>query len=102
MSSFFTAVIQDKPFCFGPSLAMLLALHIESDKMCAKHLLDDYYQSLCEHVKDYPYEEFINDYKISIAENMFFAINLINNGIFDFNMRDKAIKAYEMFVIEDK
>ena len=83
-------------------LAMLLALHIESDKMSAKPLLDNYYQSLCEHVKNYPYEEFINDYKISIAENMFFTIKLINNGIFDFNMRDKAIKAYETFVIDDK
>lgn len=82
-------------------LAMLVALHIESDKMCAKPLLEYYYQSLCEHVKDYPYEEFINDYKISIAENMFFTIKLINNGIFDFNMRDKAIKAYETFVMED-
>lgn len=83
-------------------LAMLLALHIESDKMYAKPLLDYYYQCLCEQVKDYPYEEFINDYKISIAENMFFTIRLINNGIFDFSMRDNAIKAYETFVIEDK
>lgn len=83
-------------------LAMLLALHIEPDKMCAKPLLDYYYQCLCEQVKDYPYEEFINDYKISVAENMFFTIRLINNGIFDFNMRDKAIKAYEMLVIEDE
>lgn len=83
-------------------LAMLLALHIESDKMSAKPLLDYYYQCLCEQVKDYSYEEFFNDYKISVAENMFFTIKLINNGIFDFNMRDKAIKAYETFVIEDK
>lgn len=83
-------------------LAMLLALHIESDKMYAKPLLDYYYQCLCKQVKDYPYEEFINDYKISIAENMFFTIRLINNGIFDFSMRDNAIKAYETFVIEDK
>jgi len=83
-------------------LAMLLALHIESDKMCAKPLLEYYYQCLCEQVKDYPYEEFINDYKISIAENMFFTIRLINNGIYDFNMRDNAIKAYETFVIDDK
>lgn len=79
-------------------LAMLLALHIKSDN--SKPLLDFYYQSLCEQVKDYSYEEFINDYKISIAENMFFTIKLINNGIFDFNMRDKAIKAYETFFIE--
>lgn len=83
-------------------LAMLLALHIESDKMCAKPLLDYYYQCLCEQVKDYSYEDFMNDYKISVAENMFFTIKLINNGIFDFNMRDKAIEAFETFVIEDK
>lgn len=83
-------------------LAMLLALHIESDKICAKPLLDYYYQCLCEQVKDYSYEDFINDYKISVAENMFFTINLINNGIFDFYMRDKAIKAFETFVIEAK
>lgn len=83
-------------------LAMLLALHIESDKTSAKPMLDYYYQCLCEQVKDYPYEEFINDYKISVAENMFFTIRLINNGIFDFNMRDNAIKAYETLVMEDK
>lgn len=83
-------------------LAMLLALHIESDKICAKPLLDYYYQCLCEQVKDYSYEDFINDYKISVAENMFFTIKLINNGIFDFYMRDKAIKAFETFVIEAK
>ena len=82
-------------------LAMLLALHIESDKRCAKPLLDYYYQCLCEQVKDYTYEEFIKDYKISIAEHMFFTIKLINNGIFDFSMRDKAIKAFETFILED-
>ena len=83
-------------------LAMLLALHIESDKMLVKPLLDYYYKCLCKQVKDYSYEEFINDYKISVAEHMFFTIKLINNGIYDFNMRDKAIKAFETFVIEDK
>jgi len=83
-------------------LAMLLALHIESDKTRAKPLLDYYYQCLCEKVKDYPYEEFIKDYKIAIAENMFFTIKLMNNGIFDFTMRDNAIKAFETFVMDDK
>ena len=82
-------------------LAMLLALHIESDKMLVKPLLDYYYKCLCKQVKDYSYEEFINDYKISVAEHMFFTIKLINNGIYDFNMRDKAIKAFETFVIEE-
>ncbi|MDF2543381.1 MAG: transcriptional regulator [Herbinix sp.] len=82
-------------------LAMLLALHIEADKMKAIPLLDYYYQCLCEKVKDYPYEVFINDYKISIAENMFFTLRLINKGIYDFTMRDKAIKAFETFVLDD-
>jgi transcriptional regulator with XRE-family HTH domain len=83
-------------------LAMLLALHMESDKAKAKPLLDYYYQCLSEKVKDYPYDVFLNDYKISVAENMFFTIRLINNGIYDFTMRDKAIKAFESFVLEDK
>ena len=83
-------------------LAMLLALHIESDKAHAKPLLDYYYQSLCERVKDYSYDEFINDYKIYVAENMFFTIKLMNKRIYDFTMRDKAIKAFEAFVVEDK
>ncbi len=83
-------------------LAMLLALHIEPDKMKAKPLLDYYYQCLCENVKDYPYEVFIKDYKISVAENMFFTIKLINNGIFDYKMRDKAIEAFETLVMDDK
>ena len=82
-------------------LAMLLALHIEPDKKRVKPLLNYYYQCLCEKVKDYPYETFINDYKISVAENMFFTIRLINSGIYDFNMRDKAIKAFETVVLEE-
>jgi transcriptional regulator with XRE-family HTH domain len=83
-------------------LAMLLALHMEPDIMSVKPLLEYYYQCLCETVKDYSYEEFINDYKISVAENMFFTIRLINNGICDFHMRDNAIKAFETLVMEDK
>jgi hypothetical protein len=80
---------------------MLLALHIESDRKQVKPLLDYYYQCLCEKVKDYPYETFINDYKISVTENMFFTIRLINSGVYDFNMRDKAIKAFETVVLEE-
>ncbi len=80
---------------------MLLALHIEPDFMKVKVLLNYYYQSLIETVKDYPYEVFINDYKISVAEHMFFTIKLINNGIYDFNMRDKAIMAFETFYRKD-
>jgi len=81
---------------------MFLALHIEPNKIKVKPYLDYYYQCLCEKVKDYSYETFINDYKIAIAENMFFTICLINRGINDFRMRDKAIKAFETFILEDK
>ena len=81
-------------------LAMLIALHIEPDKQKAQPLLDYYYHCLCENIKDYSYEAFINDYKIAIMENMFFTIRLINRGIYDFKMRDKAIRAFETFVAE--
>ena len=83
-------------------LAMLIALHIEPHKQKAQPLLDFYYRCLCEGVKDYSYEAFMNDYKISIMENMFFTIRLINRGIYDFKMRDKAIWAFETFVLEGR
>ena len=81
-------------------LAMLIALHIEPDRQKAQPLLDDYYRYLCEHIKDYSYESFINDYKIAVMENMFFTIKHINSKIYDFKMRDKAIRAFETFVLE--
>ena len=82
-------------------LSMLIALHIEPDKNKAEPLLKYYYNCLCEKVKGYSYNDFINDYKLSVAENMFFTIRLINQGIFTFNMRDSAIKAFETFVLND-
>jgi len=80
-------------------LAMLFALHIEPDKKKAQALLDDYYRYLGESIKDYAYETFMNDYKIAVMENMFFTIRHINRGIYDFKMRDKAIRAFESFVL---
>ena len=82
------------------NLADLLALHIEPDKKAAEPLLKYYYGCLAEKVKDYPYEIFINDYKISIAEYMFKPIRTINHGINDFPMRDRAVKAFETFILE--
>jgi hypothetical protein len=81
------------------NLADLLALHVEPDKKFAEPLLKYYHECLCEKVKDYPYETFINDYKLSIAEYMFKPIRLANHGINDFPMRDRAIKAFETFVL---
>lgn len=80
-------------------LAMLLALHIEPDKKAVKPLMEEYYQCLCENVTGYSYKMFLEDYKISIMESMFYTVRLINSGICDFVMRDKAIKAYESFVV---
>ncbi|HWT73963.1 MAG TPA: helix-turn-helix transcriptional regulator [Mobilitalea sp.] len=93
-------------------LAMLIALHMAVyDKATdiqtltkneVMPFLDYYYQCLSEKVKDYSYETFLKDYKISIAENMFFTIRLINRGINDFRMRDKAIRAFETFVMDNE
>lgn len=80
-------------------LAMFLALHIEPTREKALPLLDYYYKCLANKVKNYSYDDFMNDYKIAITENMFFTIRLINGGIYDFSMRDKAIKVFEDFVL---
>lgn len=80
-------------------LVMLLALHIEPEREKVEPLLKYYHDCLCEKVKDYTYETFINDYKLSVAENMFFPIRLINRGINDCPMRDRAVKAFETFVL---
>ena len=79
------------------NLAELLALHIEPDRKKAEPLLKYYHECLSEKVKNYPYEKFINDYKLSIAEYMFKPIRFN-----DFTMRDRAVKAFEAFVLGDK
>ncbi|MDD4773257.1 MAG: helix-turn-helix domain-containing protein [Eubacteriales bacterium] len=84
----------------GEDLAMLVALHIEPDVRKAQPLLDFYYGCLSESIKGYSYKTFMNDYKIAVMEHMFFTIRLINRGIYDFGMRDKAIRAYESFAAE--
>ena len=42
-----------------------------------------------------------NDYKYSLAEAVLYTISLMNNGVYDFTMRDKAILAFENFITED-
>ena len=81
------------------NLAELLALHIEPDRKKAEPLLKYYHDCLSEKVENYPYEMFISDYKLSIAEYMFKPIRLANHGINDFLMRDRAIKAFETFML---
>ena len=89
-------------------LAMLVALHISSDDFehtvshynDTKPMLEHYYQCLTKKVKGYSYEAFMSDYKLSVAENLFFPVRLMNNGIYDFRMRDKALRAFEIFVLD--
>ena len=81
-------------------LAMLLALHIEPGKKNALPLLEEYHRTLCESVADYPFGMLLEDYNISIMENMLFPLHLMNRGIFDFSMRDRAMRAFETFVLE--
>ena len=90
-----------RPGLCTEDLAMLLALHIEPAKEYAKPLLDHYYECLSRHIKEYSYEMFMEDYRISIAEAMFYPIRLINRGICDFAMRDRAIMAYRTFVTDE-
>ena len=80
-------------------LSMLVALHM-SENADTLPLLDHYYHCLTETVSGYSYDTFIADYKISVAENMFFPIRLINRGITDFRMRDRAIKEFETFFVK--
>jgi transcriptional regulator with XRE-family HTH domain len=82
-------------------LAMLLALHIEPDKEKARPLLDYYYQSLCETVHGYSYDTFMSDCRLSIAENLFFPLRLFGEGIFDYGMRDRALHAFETYILND-
>lgn len=79
-------------------LAMLLALHIEPDQKRAQPLLDFYYECLCRDVEGYSHKMFMADYRLSIMEAMFYTIRLMNRGIYDFDMRDRAVRAYESFV----
>lgn len=53
---------------------------------------------LNQNIRGYSYEMFMDDYRISVAEAMFYLIRLINQDVFDFDMRDRAIRAYEAFL----
>jgi tRNA A-37 threonylcarbamoyl transferase component Bud32 len=80
-------------------LAMLLALHIAPEKQFALPLLGEYHRNLCENVSNYSFAIFMDDYKISILENMFFPLYLMKRDIFAFDMRDRAMRAFETFVL---
>ncbi len=83
-------------------LVMFLALHVAPSKTEAMPFLNHYYRLVSERVCDYSFNEFLSDYNASIAENLFFPIKLINNGISDFRMARKSLIAYKTFKDESK
>lgn len=44
----------------------------------------------------------MSDLRFSIMENMFYPIKLFRMGIYDLYMRDKAIKAFETYVLDNE
>lgn len=83
-------------------LVMLAAYHIAPNKREAMPLLRHYYAHLAEIACSYGFDEFISDYRISILENMFFSIRLINQGIPAFNIRDASLEAFRSFIPESE
>jgi len=79
-------------------LAMLLGLHLAPGRGSALPLLGRYHQRLCERVEGFPFEALLADYKIALAEALFFPTKLYFNGIDDMHMMEKAILAWREFV----
>jgi len=79
-------------------LAMLLALHIAPEKEQALPLLKYYYTRLCEKVQGYAFETLLEDYRIALAEALFFPARLFcDAGIQDTTMKRNAITAWHSF-----
>ncbi len=74
-------------------LAMFLALHIAPTKDEAMPYLEHYYNAITTKIKDYSFDDFISDYKASLADNLFYTVKLINSGISDFEMAKRALRA---------
>jgi len=77
-------------------LAMLLGLHLAPERERALPLLERYHQRLGR--TDYAFESLLADYKIALAEGLFFPQKLYFNGIDDTEMMDRAITAWKGFV----
>ena len=74
-------------------LAMLLALHLAPERALALPLLERYHQKLC--IAGYSFEMLLADYKIAIAEALFFPVKLWHDGIDDPHMMERAIKSWK-------
>jgi len=76
-------------------LAMLLGLHLAPDRERAMPLLERYHRRL--NMNGYTFEMLLEDYRIALAEGLFFPGKLWRDGIDDVNMMEKAIKAWKEF-----
>jgi tRNA A-37 threonylcarbamoyl transferase component Bud32 len=79
-------------------LAMLLGLHLFPERARALPLLERYHRRLCGRVAGYPFEALLADYRVALAEGLFFPVKLYFNGIDDVHMMEKAQKAWREFV----
>jgi len=77
-------------------LAMLLGLHLAPERESALPLLERYHRGLGR--TGYPFEALLADYRVALAEGMFFPMKLYFDGIDDGNMMERAIKAWKEFV----
>ena len=79
-------------------LVMLLALHIAPEKEQTLPLLKRYYTRLCESVQEYAFETLLEDYRIALAEALFFPLKLyLDAGIDDQTMMRNAGMAWQSF-----
>ncbi|MBQ8605794.1 MAG: helix-turn-helix transcriptional regulator, partial [Clostridia bacterium] len=73
-------------------LAMMISLHIAPEYDKALPYLEYYCNSL--DIGSYGIADMVSDYKISLAKCLMYTLRLINGGIYDFEMKNKAIAAF--------
>ena len=78
-------------------LVMLLALHTAPEKEKALPLLERYHRRLCESVSGYAFEALLADYRIFLAEGLFFPVKLWINGTDGRDMMARALQAWQEF-----
>ncbi|MCL2106009.1 MAG: phosphotransferase [Oscillospiraceae bacterium] len=79
-------------------LSMLFGLHIAPEKAQAMPLLEHYYERLTKHIKSYAFETLLEDYRVALAESLFFPQKLYLEGVAnDTVMMSRALKAWADF-----
>ena len=79
-------------------LAMLLGLHLAPGKARALPLLERYHRRLSASAEGYSFGMLLEEYRIALAEALFFPVKLWKNGIDDAAMMGRALQAWKEFV----